>query len=609
MVHRFRWTAGAAVVAAFGVAAPVPDGWAGDAAVRPSEVIAVSPGDSPAQVIAKAASVVPSARQLAWQRLERTAFLHFSVNTYDGRTLGTGTEDPNIFQPTHLNTDQWVQALKNAGFKQAILTVKHHDGFLLFPSKYSKFGVASSSWAGGNGDVVRNFTTSAHKFGLKVGLYLSPADLHEAQPGGRYFNGSPNSPRTIPGDPAEIVNGRSFQVNTDDYNTYYMDTLYELLTRYGTVDELWWDGNNPTHKKQAYDFTDWIRIVRTLQPGAVIFQDIDIRWVGNEGAVGRQSEWSPLPYTGNPATAADRFIPPTTKPGASDKASDALLGQRNSDGTSAWNFLRWSPAECDVSMANGRWFWTPGVTAKSPAQLTDIYYNSVGRNCQLLLNVPPDRDGVFDPTMLTALSTFGAAITSTFAHNLAAGATATNDSGTTNTARHDPGLAVDANLDTSWQPTARTGALVLNLGASRTFDVVAVQEDLHIGMRTKTFAVDTWNGTRWTQIASDTTIGNKKLVRLATPVTTRRLRLRITAARANPAIATLALFKQPSNSPSPTPSAAVGTPTGGPPGTALLAHTGPAPAPPGAVGLGLLALDSTAIILTRRRTPPTRSTD
>lgn len=146
-------------------------------AATPAEVVPVAPSDSPATIIANAANVVPSSRQLAWQRLEETAFLHFGVNTYDGREWGTGTEDPNIFQPTGLDTDQWAASLKNAGFKEAILTAKHHDGFLLFPSKYSSFGVSSSSWAGGQGDVIKNFTASMHKYGLKVGIYLSPADL------------------------------------------------------------------------------------------------------------------------------------------------------------------------------------------------------------------------------------------------------------------------------------------------------------------------------------------------------------------------------------------------------------------------------------------------
>src|SRR5947208_418775 len=184
-----RWAA----VAALAVTAAAVVYAGGDeaaAAVPPAEVIAVAPTDSAATIVRNAGSVVPSPRQLAWQRLEHTAFVHFGVDTYTGTQLGTGTENPNIFQPTSLNTDQWVSALKGAGFTEAILTVKHHDGFMLYPSRYTTFDVASSSWLGGTGDVVRNFTTSAHNAGMKVGLYVSPADLHEALAGGRYANGS-----------------------------------------------------------------------------------------------------------------------------------------------------------------------------------------------------------------------------------------------------------------------------------------------------------------------------------------------------------------------------------------------------------------------------------
>ena len=383
------------------------------------------------------------------------------MNTYDGRQVGTGTENPNIFQPSSLNTDQWVSSLKNAGFTEAILTVKHHDGFLLMPSKYSTFSVASSSWLGGTGDVVRNFTTSAHNAGMKVGLYVSPADLHESQPGGRFANGSSASTaRTIPADPSEVVGGKTFSVNADDYNTYFMNTLYEMLTRYGNVDEVWWDGANPTGRAEPYDYTNWTRIVRSLQPNATIFQDIDVRWVGNEDGWARQSEWSPIPLqdSGSASTAADRFIPPTTDPGAADKGSDTVLGQRKSDGTSAWNLLRWAPAECDTSIMNGGYFWFPGATAKSQSELNNEYYNTVGRNCNYLANVPPDRDGVFDPVMLNALSGYGNLIRNTFATNLADGATAANDTGTANTSGHTPASALDASLDTSWQPTGTTGA-------------------------------------------------------------------------------------------------------------------------------------------------------
>ena len=365
--QRLRTAVTALALVGAGTIAGVATGGDASAAVTPDEVVAVAPTDSAATIISNAGSVVPSPRQLAWQRLEQTAFLHFGVNTYDNQQVGTGTEDPNIFQPTSLNTDQWVSSLKNAGFTEAVLTVKHHDGFLLYPSRYSTFDVGSSSWQGGTGDVVRSFTTSAHNAGMKVGLYVSPADLHEAQAGGRFANGSAASARTIPTNAADIVGGRTFSVNADDYNTYFMNSLYEILTRYGTVDEVWWDGAKPTGRAQPYDYANWIRIVRSLQPNATMFQDIDVRWVGNEDGVGRQSEWSPIPlrYSGGAGGAADQFIPPTTEPGAADKGSDSILGQRGNDGTSAWNLLRWAPAECDTSMMNGGYFWFPGVTATS----------------------------------------------------------------------------------------------------------------------------------------------------------------------------------------------------------------------------------------------------
>ncbi|HEY3000896.1 MAG TPA: ricin-type beta-trefoil lectin domain protein, partial [Kribbellaceae bacterium] len=418
----------------------------------------------------------------------------------------------------------------------------HHDGFLLFPSRYSAFDVASSSWHGGGGDVVREFANSMHTHGIKVGIYISPSDLHEAQPGGRYANGSPAVARTIPSNPADVVGGRTFQVNADDYNTYFMNNLYELLTRYGTVDEVWWDGANPTGKDNPYNYTDWIRIVRTLQPQAVMFQDIDNRWVGNEDGVGRQSEWSPIPLRGDAATAGDRFLEPEDER-AADIGGDAVLAQRDGDGTSRWDLLRWTPAECDTSIMPDGWFY-PYSSIKSPAQLEDTYYTSVGRNCQLLLNFAPDRRGRFDQPTLDAMSTFGRTVATTFGTDHARGTAAANDAGTGNTAGHAPGLAVDGDLDTSWQPSATTGALVLDLGSNRTFDVIGVQEDLAVGMRTRGFAVDRWTGSAWSQIATDTTVGYKKLVRLDGAVTTNRVRLRITSARSAPAIAAFGLFRR-----------------------------------------------------------------
>jgi len=512
------------------------------------QIAPVAPGDSPATIIGNAANVVPSARQLAWQRLETYNFLHFGVNTFDGREWGTGTEDPNIFQPTGLNTDQWASTMKDAGFKGAILTAKHHDGFLLFPSKYSAFGVASdNAWQGGKGDVVKNFADSMHKYGLKVGLYVSPADLHENLSGGRFANGSPARQVTIPGDSSEIVNGVTFQFSSDDYNAYFENTLYELLTRYGSVDELWWDGANPTGRDQPYNFTDWIKMVRTLQPNAVVENDggPDVRWVGNENGYARQSEWSVVPTNGTLATAADTVLPVPGFNTATEVGTDAVLSQRKSDGTSAWNVLRWSPGECNATLSSKHnWFWQPGDTWRSTNELLEIYYGSVGRNCNFLLDLGPNRQGLIDQSQVTALAQFGNAVSSTFAANLVTGATAANDSGTSNGAGHTPDLTLDGNLDSSWQSAGNTGALVYTLPSAKTFDVISAQEDLKIGQRVSSFAVDAWNGSAWNQIATDTTIGHKKLIRLASAVTTDRVRLRITGSRAAPSIAEFGLFRR-----------------------------------------------------------------
>jgi len=306
------------------------------------------------------------------------------------------------------------------------------------------------------------------------------------------------------------------------------------------VDEVWWDGADAAGPRPTYDWDDWIRIVRTLQPNAVIFQDggPDVRWVGNEHAVGRASEWSVLPFDGNPAGAADKITKPADN-GAADLGSDAKITQPRS------GFLKWLPAECDAPANPDGYFWAPNKQVRSRAELVDMYYNTVGRNCQLLLNFPPDPNGVFDQKALDMMNALAQELKATFATNLASGASAGNDGGTGNTAGHDPARAVDGNLDTSWQPTGSTGNLVLDLGGSRTFDVVNVQEDLNVGMRTRTFAVDAWNGSGWNQVATDTVIGHKRLVRLASPVTTDRIRLRVTSARSNPAIAAVGLYKRP----------------------------------------------------------------
>ncbi|MFE7393406.1 alpha-L-fucosidase [Streptomyces sp. NPDC057582] len=523
-------------------------------AAAPNPVVEINISDTPAQILEKAASVTPSARQLAWQREELTGFIHFGPNTFTGVEWGSGVEDPDVFNPSHLDTDQWARTFKEAGFKKVILTAKHHDGMLLFPSEYSDHGVASSSWRNGRGDVVKEFTDSARKYGLKVGFYLSPADGHEYETrgdGGRYGNGSTPQPTRIPskGD----GNGTTFNFMADDYNRYYMNTLYELLTKYGEISQVWLDGANPwPNTNQKYNFTDWVTMIRTLQPGAAVFQDggPDVRWSGNEsGLTNRTSEWSPLPYNtdfyGNPAdpaTAADRVLRVPGYNTAADLGSDAILG-RQTNGSSSWKLLRWQPGECDGRLQAPSWFWDKDARPVSLDTLKNMYLNSVGKNCQLLLNVAPDNTGQFPDDAVSRMKEFGDWIRSVQVKT-SAGASAHDDEGTSHTRGNLPRNVLDTDDATAWQPTATTGNLVLNLHGAKTFNVVNLQENIQVGQRVSSFAVDAWVGDSWKEVGNGTTIGYRRLLKLPNPVTTTKLRLRITASRAlPPAISTLSVHQ------------------------------------------------------------------
>ena len=263
--------------------------------------IPVCPGRHRGRPVRKASQVRPTARQIAWQRLERTAFLHFGVNTFTGLEWGTGDEDPDVFQPAGLDTDQWARALRDGGFKLAILTVKHHDGFVLYPSRYTDHSVASSSWRDGRGDVLRSFADSMRRHGLKVGVYISPADENQYLHG-VYANGSARTARTIP----TLVDGDdrtprplATPSRATDYGAHMLNQLYEVLTEYGPVDEVWFDGAQgriPPDKVEKYDWDSWYTLVRSLAPDAAIaVSGPDVRWVGNEGGLAREDEWSVVP--------------------------------------------------------------------------------------------------------------------------------------------------------------------------------------------------------------------------------------------------------------------------------------------------------------------------
>ncbi|MBE3070451.1 MAG: alpha-L-fucosidase, partial [Planctomycetes bacterium] len=291
---------------------------------------------------------VPTDRQMAWHEREMIAFAHFTVNTFTDREWGLGDEDPRIFNPTAFDADQWARTCRDGGLKMLILTCKHHDGFCLWPSPLTRHSVASSPWRGGQGDMVREVSDACRRAGIAFGTYLSPWDRHEPCYG--------DSPR---------------------YNAYYLNQLTELMTGYGKVSEVWFDGacgEGPNGKRQAYDFPAYRAVVRRLQPDAVMFSDAgpDIRWVGNETGYAADPNWATI------------------------DAAKMIVGKPNPDQTHGVpGGPDWVPTEVDVSIRPG-WFYHAAEDAKvkTLAELMDIYYASVGLGGVLLLNIPPDRRGL-----------------------------------------------------------------------------------------------------------------------------------------------------------------------------------------------------------------------
>jgi len=514
----------------------------------------ISTGDSDAVIAEKAAKVLPRANQTDWMRLERTFFLHFGVNTFNEVEWGTGREEPSIFNPTALDADQWLDAMTNFGGKMIVLVCKHHDGFCYWPTRYTPHSVAASPWRDGKGDEVREVANAAKSHGVKLAVYLSPADLYQLRtnpknPAGYYGNGSSNVLSVIPTDPASFqsdpAKGRTpapgftnYTYTVDDYNRYFLNQLYELLTEYGPISEVWFDGANPDPSvHETYNYQAWYHLIRSLQPNAVIMgKGPDVRWVGNEGGVGRTTEWSVVPLPMAPET----FTWPDMTGG--DLGSRAKL----KPGSHLW----WFPAEVNTTiLERSQWFWARNKRPRNVSQLVDIYFTSVGRNGNLILNLSPDKRGLVPDNQLEALNRAGEIINETFATDLAVGGKATADNGSRT---NGPALALDGNLDTWWEaaPGRTNGAVTLTLPKAVTFDVVSLQEAVdHRGQRIESFAIDAWNGTAWVaaeKIASDqlTTVGHRRLIRLKSPVTTAQVRISITGSRLEPTLAEIGLFKQ-----------------------------------------------------------------
>jgi alpha-L-fucosidase len=454
---------------------------------------------------AMAARVVPHQRQLEWQQLEMTAFLHFSVNTFTDREWGAGDESPALFNPVSLDTDQWVRVLQEAGMKMVIITAKHHDGFCLWPTKTTSHSVASSPWKEGKGDVIRELKDACDKYGMKFGVYLSPWDRNAESYG--------NSPA---------------------YNRFYMEQLTELLTWYGKVDEVWFDGANgegPDGRTQIYDWQAFYDLIRKLQPDAVTaIMGEDVRWVGTESGYGRETEWSvtalaPGGTTESLAINESLGIDAMSR----DLGSSELLQKAGS--------VYWYPAEVDVSIRPG-WFWhaSQDSLVKDVEKLIDIYFSSVGRNAVLLLNVPPDNRGLIHENDIRSLLGMRAWLDDLYGTDLLKGSRPYGR-GASN--------ATDGDNTTSWSPKRSYVASFVPAIVAR-FDVAMLQEDITRGQRVEKFVIEARSDNQWDTIATGTTIGYKRLLRFP-PVKADEIRLSITSSRAMPHISTFALFLSPEN--------------------------------------------------------------
>ncbi|KAK4780515.1 hypothetical protein SAY87_016621 [Trapa incisa] len=440
---------------------------------------------------------IPTAAQLEWQLGEMAMFLHFGPNTFTDSEWGTGHVPPSVFHPTRMDPSQWVWVAKESGFSRVILTSKHHDGFCLWPSDLTDYSVRSSPWLNGTGDVVAEIAAAAKEAGMGLGLYLSPWDRHEECYG-----------------------------KTLEYNEFYMGQMRELLTRYGEIKEVWLDGaKGDGEKDMDYFFDSWFSLIRQLQPGAVIFSDAGpgTRWIGDEAGSAGTTCWSLF------------------------NTSNAVIGgtdpQYSRRGDPAGH--DWVPPECDVSIRPG-WFWHVNEAPKSAMALLDIYYKSVGRNCVLLLNVPPNSSGLISDEDIRVLREFQVLRNSIFSHNLAKKAylNASSTRGGIQDLKFSTQNLLLEGIYTYWAPEENltSWALDLQFPNSISFNVLKVQEPIHMGQRIAEFHVKILSGEgQWRRVINGTTVGYQRLLRFQT-VKTKKVRLVVDRSRGDPLISYLGLY-------------------------------------------------------------------
>ena len=463
----------------------------------------------PALVLPPAAiGPVPNNQQMGWHNMEMNAFIHFTVNTFTDREWGFGDESETIFNPTDFDADQWVSVLKETGFKGVILTCKHHDGFCLWPTQFSEHNISKSQFLEGKGDIVKAVSDACHKYGLKFGVYLSPWDRNRADYG------------------------------QASYVEYYRNQLKELFTNYGPVFEMWFDGANggdgyygganemrKIDRSTYYDWPTTLKLVREMQPEVLFFSDAgpDLRWVGNERGFVNETNW-------NTITTDTLF--------AGQSGIETLLNTGSEDGKS------WVPAEVNTSIRPG-WFWheSENEKVKSPETLFKLYMESVGRGSTMLLNIPPDKRGLFHENDIAALRGMKKLIDECFSTDLALGSTVSASEVRGNSSEFGANKLVDGNPETYWatNDSTKNASLEIDLKDQKEIRFVQIEEYIRLGQRVKSFQVEAMENNEWKEIASGTTIGKKRILEID-PLRTSKVKITITDAKACPVIANVSLY-------------------------------------------------------------------
>jgi alpha-L-fucosidase len=449
---------------------------------------------------------LPSAKQIAWSEMEMNAFIHFTTNTFTDLEWGYGDEKPAVFNPSNIDIDQWVTTLKEVGFKGVILTCKHHDGFCLWPSKYTDHSIKNSPYKDGKGDLVKAVSTSCKKYGLKFGIYLSPWDRNRSDYG------------------------------KSEYITYYRNQLKELFSTYGPVFEMWFDGANGgdgfyggAREKRKIDgstYYDWpktLDLVRKYEPNVIFFSDAgpDIRWVGNERGIAGETNWATI---------------------STDTLFAGKAGIEDLLNTGSENGKKWVPAEVDVSIRPG-WFYhaKEDSLVKSPEKLFEIYLTSVGRGSNLLLNVPPDQRGLIHENDVNALKGFRKMLDTEFKTNLVDKAKAEQYRGRSE--KYSASKATDGDKETYWatDDNTKTASIEIQLVKNQLVKYVLLQEYIKLGQRVKSFSIEAWKDNMWKPVGEGTTIGYKRIMKLS-PVTTDKIRLTVRDSKVCPLISNIEVY-------------------------------------------------------------------